>query len=93
MTCFLAPNLQIGISAPQGCGKTTLVEQLQELFNGNGTTAVSASVDDFYLTYKVCVIHARLLGAQSLLLCLGRCALWRVRFGVIMSFTAVRVPP
>jgi D-glycerate 3-kinase len=46
--------LQMGISAPQGCGKTTLVEQLQELFAATGRCAASVSIDDFYLTYKVC---------------------------------------
>ncbi len=44
--------MQIGISAPQGCGKTTMVEQLQLLFNSQGKTAASVSIDDFYLTFK-----------------------------------------
>lgn len=43
--------LVLGISAPQGCGKTTIVEQLEELFNWLGRTAVSVSIDDFYLTH------------------------------------------
>ncbi|GFH21786.1 uncharacterized protein HaLaN_19153, partial [Haematococcus lacustris] len=42
----------VGISAPQGCGKTTLVEQLQQLFSATGSAAASVSVDDFYLTFK-----------------------------------------
>jgi len=41
---------QLGISAPQGCGKSTLVEQLEQLFAWLGTTAASVSIDDFYLT-------------------------------------------
>eukprot|EP00877_Chromochloris_zofingiensis_P011372 jgi/Chrzof1/6489/Cz18g13070.t1_GLYK len=45
------PAMVLGISAPQGCGKTTLVEQLEQLFNWLGTTAASVSIDDFYLTY------------------------------------------
>ncbi len=44
---------QLGISAPQGCGKTTIVEQLEELFKWRGMKAASVSIDDFYLTYKV----------------------------------------
>ncbi|KAI8466130.1 MAG: hypothetical protein J3K34DRAFT_454677 [Monoraphidium minutum] len=44
------PPLVLGISAPQGCGKSTLVEQLGELFDWLGVRAASVSVDDFYLT-------------------------------------------
>eukprot|EP00897_Mesotaenium_endlicherianum_P010735 jgi/Mesen1/9690/ME000680S09093 len=40
------PALVIGISAPQGCGKTTVVESLEHLFKHTG----SVSIDDFYLT-------------------------------------------
>ncbi|CAG9464828.1 unnamed protein product [Pedinophyceae sp. YPF-701] len=42
--------LVIGISAPQGCGKSTLVEQLELLLASAGVKAASVSVDDFYLT-------------------------------------------
>jgi hypothetical protein len=41
---------QLGISAPQGCGKSTLVEQLQQLCAWLGLSAASVSIDDFYLT-------------------------------------------
>ena len=41
--------LQLGISAPQGCGKTTIVEQLQQLCTWLGTRVASVSIDDFYL--------------------------------------------
>lgn len=44
--------LVIGMQAPQGCGKTTLVEQLEELFTVTGSKAASVSIDDFYLTYE-----------------------------------------
>ncbi|PRW59300.1 D-glycerate 3- chloroplastic [Chlorella sorokiniana] len=44
--------LVLGISAPQGCGKTTLCEQLQSLFEYTGASAASISIDDFYLTYQ-----------------------------------------
>ena len=46
-----APPLVLGISAPQGCGKTTLVSSLEGLFAHEGLRAVSASLDDFYLTF------------------------------------------
>ena len=44
--------LVIGMQAVQGCGKTTLVEQLQNLFTHVGLTAASISIDDFYLPYR-----------------------------------------
>ena len=44
--------LVVGISAPQGCGKSTLCEQLEALFTSSGLTAASVSIDDFYLTYE-----------------------------------------
>lgn len=37
--------------SPQGCGKTTIVEQLEQLFNHLGMRAASVSIDDFYLSY------------------------------------------
>lgn len=44
------PPLVLGISAPQGCGKTTLTEQLTELFTFLGVRVAGVSIDDFYLT-------------------------------------------
>ncbi|KAI5073755.1 hypothetical protein GOP47_0011768 [Adiantum capillus-veneris] len=44
------PALVMGITAPQGCGKSTLVYSLDYLFNSLGSRAVSVSIDDFYLT-------------------------------------------
>ncbi|KAL2651747.1 hypothetical protein R1flu_019875 [Riccia fluitans] len=44
------PPLVVGISAPQGCGKTTIVESLDYLFNATGRPAAAMSVDDVYLT-------------------------------------------
>lgn len=42
--------MQLGISAPQGCGKTTIVAELEALCTANGIKAASVSIDDFYLT-------------------------------------------
>eukprot|EP00200_Dunaliella_tertiolecta_P002230 CAMPEP_0202351190 /NCGR_PEP_ID=MMETSP1126-20121109/7943_1 /ASSEMBLY_ACC=CAM_ASM_000457 /TAXON_ID=3047 /ORGANISM="Dunaliella tertiolecta, Strain CCMP1320" /LENGTH=376 /DNA_ID=CAMNT_0048943275 /DNA_START=154 /DNA_END=1284 /DNA_ORIENTATION=- len=44
--------LVVGISAPQGCGKSTLVEQLQALLISNGHNAANVSIDDFYLRFQ-----------------------------------------
>ncbi|XP_058192402.1 D-glycerate 3-kinase, chloroplastic isoform X3 [Rhododendron vialii] len=40
----------IGFSAPQGCGKTTLVFALEYLFKVTGRKSATVSIDDFYLT-------------------------------------------
>ena len=42
--------LYIGLSAPQGCGKTTLTDMMVSLFALDGKRAVAMSLDDFYLT-------------------------------------------
>lgn len=42
--------LVVGISAPQGCGKTTLVTTLEKLLAKHGRKCVAVSYDDFYLT-------------------------------------------
>ena len=44
--------LVVGLSAPQGCGKTTITEELIGLFAADGRAATCVSVDDFYLTYE-----------------------------------------
>ncbi|KAL5056899.1 hypothetical protein RYX36_028503 [Vicia faba] len=44
------PPLVIGFSAPQGCGKTTLVFALDYLFQTFGRKSATISIDDFYLT-------------------------------------------
>ncbi|KAJ9559572.1 hypothetical protein OSB04_004732 [Centaurea solstitialis] len=44
------PPLVIGFSAPQGCGKTTLVFALDYLFQTSGRKSATISIDDFYLT-------------------------------------------
>jgi len=43
------PTLVVGVSAPQGCGKTTLVEELARLFRDDGVNCCNVSLDDFYL--------------------------------------------
>ncbi|XP_010429975.1 PREDICTED: D-glycerate 3-kinase, chloroplastic isoform X2 [Camelina sativa] len=44
------PPLVIGFSAPQGCGKTTLVFALDYLFKTTKRKSATVSIDDFYLT-------------------------------------------
>ncbi|WCJ40654.1 P-loop containing nucleoside triphosphate hydrolases superfamily protein [Euphorbia peplus] len=44
------PPLVLGFSAPQGCGKTTLVFALDYLFKVTGRKSATLSIDDFYLT-------------------------------------------
>ncbi|CAM9976787.1 unnamed protein product, partial [Scytosiphon promiscuus] len=44
------PPLVVGISAPQGCGKTTLVSEMQRMLEKAGYRSVVVSIDDFYLT-------------------------------------------
>lgn len=44
------PPLVIGVSAPQGSGKTTLVFALDYLFRRTSRNAATLSIDDFYLT-------------------------------------------
>ncbi|XP_068652633.1 D-glycerate 3-kinase, chloroplastic-like [Aristolochia californica] len=44
------PPLVIGVSAPQGSGKTTLVFALDCLFRALGRNSATLSIDDFYLT-------------------------------------------
>ncbi|XP_039812333.1 D-glycerate 3-kinase, chloroplastic-like isoform X3 [Panicum virgatum] len=46
------PPLVIGVSAPQGSGKTTLVFTLDYLFRVAGRNSTTLSIDDFYLTAK-----------------------------------------
>ncbi|WVZ69261.1 hypothetical protein U9M48_018074 [Paspalum notatum var. saurae] len=46
------PPLVIGVSAPQGSGKTTLVFALGYLFRVSGRNSATLSIDDFYLTAK-----------------------------------------
>ena len=41
--------LAVGLSAPQGCGKTTLVNLLVDLFEADGLACAAVSIDDFYL--------------------------------------------
>ena len=45
-----SPPLVVGISAPQGCGKTTLVSEMKRMLEKAGYSCVVVSIDDFYLT-------------------------------------------
>lgn len=42
--------LVVGLSAPQGSGKTTIVQFLKQLAERAGIRTVVLSIDDFYLT-------------------------------------------
>ena len=42
--------LVVGISAPQGCGKSTLVGEMRRMLERAGHSCAVASIDDFYLT-------------------------------------------
>jgi D-glycerate 3-kinase len=44
--------LMIGISAPQGCGKTTMTDLLEAAFRAQGKSVATMSLDDFYLTFE-----------------------------------------
>ncbi len=44
-----APTI-VGLSAPQGAGKSTMAENLVALAGAHGLAAVTISIDDFYLT-------------------------------------------
>eukprot|EP00921_Rhytidocystis_pertsovi_P014143 GHVQ01023048.1.p1 GENE.GHVQ01023048.1~~GHVQ01023048.1.p1 ORF type:complete len:429 (-),score=51.07 GHVQ01023048.1:959-2062(-) len=44
-------TLMVGMSAPQGCGKTTLGAVLQHLFSLEAVPCVAVSLDDFYLPH------------------------------------------
>lgn len=58
---------QVGISAPQGCGKTTLVGELEKLLTAEGLTAAAVSIDDFYLRRSQLLELAEELPTNSLL--------------------------
>ena len=45
------PPIFVGVSCPQGGGKTTLVDSLSALFHRDGRTCADVSIDDFYLTH------------------------------------------
>ncbi|TPX40282.1 hypothetical protein SeMB42_g06064 [Synchytrium endobioticum] len=51
--CTSAKPLVVGISGPQGCGKTTLVKMLLSTLASptHGLNVVAFSMDDLYLTY------------------------------------------
>lgn len=46
---YTSPTLIVGISGPQGCGKTTLMPQLCSCLQTVDIRAVALSLDDFYL--------------------------------------------
>jgi pantothenate kinase-related protein Tda10 len=46
-----AVAVQIGLSAPQGSGKSTIVSELELLLEHEGLRCAVVSIDDFYLTH------------------------------------------
>jgi pantothenate kinase-related protein Tda10 len=65
------PPFFAGISAPQGCGKTTLVTALQKMFADDGLKCAVCSLDDFYLTRKEQVKLSLQFPANPMLQCRG----------------------
>lgn len=63
--------LVLGISAPQGCGKTTIVEELQKLMARAGRRCASVSIDDFYLRNRDQAAVATASPDNRLLQCRG----------------------
>ncbi|MEQ1956110.1 hypothetical protein [Mesorhizobium sp. CN2-181] len=49
----------VGLSGPQGAGKTTIMQALCDTLAEDGLQAVSISIDDFYLTHSEQVALAR----------------------------------
>lgn len=47
---IIRPALVVGVSAPQGCGKSTLVGEMQRMLEKAGHSCTAVSIDDFYLT-------------------------------------------
>lgn len=56
----------VGLSAPQGAGKTTLTREVCRMLGERGLHAVSLSIDDFYLTHDEQVALARRSGNRYL---------------------------
>src|SRR6478735_183017 len=49
----------LGLSAPQGAGKTTIMAEVCSALAKDGLNAVSISIDDFYLTRSEQIALAR----------------------------------
>lgn len=62
-----AGPLTVGISAPQGCGKTTMTGLLEHMFKLDNKRCISFSLDDFYLTGAAQERLAALHSADALL--------------------------
>ncbi|MBI3441317.1 MAG: hypothetical protein HY052_05895 [Proteobacteria bacterium] len=50
--CTISRPLMVGIQAPQGAGKTTMVTHLLSLLPILGLRGAAVSIDDFYLTHE-----------------------------------------
>ncbi|KAK9841016.1 hypothetical protein WJX81_005787 [Elliptochloris bilobata] len=87
--------LVIGMQAPQGCGKTTLVEQLEALFEHEGMRTAGVSIDDFYLTYADQQALARANPGNRLLQVRGNAGTHDVALGgaTLRALAAAGAPP
>ncbi|CAE8633912.1 unnamed protein product [Polarella glacialis] len=70
-----------GISAPQGCGKTTMVELLKALFILDGMSCQALSIDDFYLPASGQQAVAELHHSNSLVQTRGNAGTHEVSLG------------
>lgn len=73
--------LVVGLTAPQGCGKTTIVECLHGVFKGEDIRSASVSIDDFYLTRKDQVAMSEANAGNSLLSSRGNAGSFDVELG------------
>ncbi len=73
--------LVVGVSAPQGCGKSTLCEELVSLLAHAGAPAAAVSIDDFYLTHAEQAKLAARHGANPLLQSRGNAGSHDLRLG------------
>lgn len=73
--------LVVGLTAPQGCGKTTIVECLHGVFKGKDVRSASVSIDDFYLTRNDQVAMSEANKGNSLLSSRGNAGSFDVELG------------
>ena len=85
--------LVVGVSAPQGCGKTTLVAELEALAPEAGLAAASVSIDDFYLTRAEQAATAAASGGNPLLELRGNAGTHDLALGTRTLDALIHAPP